>query len=217
MNSDPKSSIEREVAARSRTQGTRQKIVAAATDEFARHGVDGARIDRIAKSAGVNKAMLYYHFDSKDNLYLEVVTSFYKNIKQQAEETVLPSETLEEALGALATLHETMFASDEQVRPMMLRELANPRPEVIDTIVAIFTSAGIPQKIAALLSDGMNRGVYRPVDIHQALVAFVSMSVYYHIMAPFVNRLLPIDDPRQFAAERQSAIIDIFLNGLKAR
>ena len=217
MNSEPESDIKREIAAKARTQGTRQKIVAAAIDEFARYGIDGARIDRIAKSAQVNKAMLYYHFDSKDNLYLEVVTSFYKNVRQQAEETVLPSETLEEALGALVTLHETMFTSDEYVRPMMLREMANPRPEVLEAIAAIFSSAGIPQKIAALLDDGMNQGVYRRVDIRQALVAFVSMSIYYHMTAPFVNRLLNIDDPRQFAAERQSAIVDIFLNGLKAR
>jgi len=217
MNSDPKSSIEREVATKAEARGTRQKIVAAAIDEFARHGIDGARIDRIAKSAKVNKAMLYYHFDSKDNLYLEVVTSFYKNIRRQAEETVLPSETLEEALTALASLHESMFAGNDYARPMMLREMADPRPEVLEAISAVFRSAGIPQKIAALLDDGMNRGEYRRTDIHQALVAFASMSIYYHMVTPFIHRLLNIDDPRQFAAERQKAIVDIFLNGLKAR
>lgn len=217
MNSEPTSDIEREVAARANQKGTRQKIVAAAIDEFARHGIDGARIDRVAKSAKVNKAMIYYHFDSKDNLYLEVVTSFFKNIRQQAEETVLPSETLEEALSALASLHENMFTTNEHVRPMILRELANPRPEVLEAIAAIFSSAGIPQKIAALLADGMSEGTYRQIDPHQAIVAFASMSLYYHMTAPFINRLLSIDNPVQFAAERQKAIVDIFLNGLKAR
>lgn len=217
MNSEPESDIKREMAAKAEARGTRQKIVAAAIHEFALHGIDGARIDRIAKSAGVNKAMLYYHFDSKDNLYLEVVISFYKNIRQRAEETVLPSETLEEALTALASLHESMFAGNDYARPMMLREMADPRPEVMEAISSVFRSAGIPQKIAALLDDGMNRGVYRRIDIRQALIAFASMSIYYHMVTPFINRLLGIDDPHQFAAERPKAIIDIFLNGLKAR
>ena len=215
MKNDPKSNIQREVAAKS--SGTRQRIVAAAIDEFARHGIDGARVDRIAKSARVNKAMIYYHFDSKDRLYLEVVTSFYKNIRQRAEETVLPSETLEEALTALVSVHELMFTGNEYIRPMMLRELADPRPEVLETVAAIFSSAGIPQKIIALLDEGMRGGKYRRTDIRQALVAFASMSLYYHFSAQFINRLLNIDDPRRFAAERPRAIVDVFLNGLKAR
>jgi AcrR family transcriptional regulator len=161
--------------------------------------------------------MIYYHFDSKDKLYLEVVTSFYKHVGRQAEETVLATETLEEALSALFALHQSMFSDHEHIRPMILRELADPRPEVLDAVTSIFSSAGIPQKIASLLSDGMNRGIYRRVDIQQALVAFASMSIYYHIMAPFVNRVVGIDDPRKFTAERSNAIVDIFLNGLKAR
>ncbi len=217
MRSDPKSELQRDIDARANRAGTKQWIIRAAIFEFARYGFDGARIDRIAKSAKVNKAMIYYHFDSKDNLYLEVVTSFYKHIRQQAEETVLPSDTLEDALSALASLHESMFCDHEHVRPMVLRELANPRPEVLDAIAGIFSSAGIPQKIASLIGDGIGKGVYRQVDIAQALVAFVSMSLYYHVMAPFVNRILRIDDPSEFVAERPKAIIDIFLNGLKAR
>ncbi len=47
---------------------TRQKILEAARAEFARHGLAGARVERIARKAKVNKAMLYYHFQSKENL-----------------------------------------------------------------------------------------------------------------------------------------------------
>ena len=46
--------------------GTRARILAAATREFARHGLGGARVDRIAASADANKRMLYYYFGDKD-------------------------------------------------------------------------------------------------------------------------------------------------------
>lgn len=48
---------------------TRQRILAEATSEFARHGIAGARVDRIAAAAQCNKAMIYAYFTSKDELF----------------------------------------------------------------------------------------------------------------------------------------------------
>ncbi|MEZ0109076.1 AcrR family transcriptional regulator [Catenulispora sp. EB89] len=48
---------------------TRDRIVAAATAEFAQHGIAGARIERIAKAAKTSKERVYAHFRSKEALY----------------------------------------------------------------------------------------------------------------------------------------------------
>lgn len=50
-------------------QSTRQRILDAATAEFARYGIAGARVDRIADAAGSNKSMIYTYYDSKDRLF----------------------------------------------------------------------------------------------------------------------------------------------------
>lgn len=50
-------------------QATRQRILTEATTEFARYGIAGARVDRIAAASGCNKAMLYAYFTSKDGLF----------------------------------------------------------------------------------------------------------------------------------------------------
>jgi AcrR family transcriptional regulator len=50
-------------------EATRERLLAAATDEFARHGVAGARVDRIARAARANKQLIYAYFDSKDGLF----------------------------------------------------------------------------------------------------------------------------------------------------
>lgn len=50
-------------------QATKQRIFEAATAEFSRYGIAGARIDRIAAAAGSNKAMIYTYFGSKDELF----------------------------------------------------------------------------------------------------------------------------------------------------
>jgi AcrR family transcriptional regulator len=50
-------------------QATRQRILEAATAEFAQYGIAGARIDRIAEAANCNKAMIYAYYSSKDQLF----------------------------------------------------------------------------------------------------------------------------------------------------
>lgn len=61
--------------------GTRARILDAATREFARLGLGGARVDRIAARAGANKRMLYYYFGDKDALFLAVLEHAYEAIR----------------------------------------------------------------------------------------------------------------------------------------
>ncbi len=55
----------------------RERILAASLEEFARYGLGGARVDRIAERAGANKSMLYYYFGNKEGLFLAVLESRY--------------------------------------------------------------------------------------------------------------------------------------------
>ncbi len=52
---------------------TKERILSAATEEFAAKGISGARIDAIAARARTNKRMLYYYFGSKEDLFREVL------------------------------------------------------------------------------------------------------------------------------------------------
>lgn len=74
---------------------TSSAILAAATDEFAAHGLGGARVDRIAARAGTNKRMLYYYFGDKQALYLAVLEGAYERIRgaeQRLDLAHLPPE-----------------------------------------------------------------------------------------------------------------------------
>ena len=60
---------------------TRSTILAAATTEFSRKGLDGARVDKIARRSGVNKRMIYHYFGDKEGLYLAVLEKSYTAIR----------------------------------------------------------------------------------------------------------------------------------------
>src|SRR6202521_5964637 len=79
-------------------EGMRLRILEAAKQEFAAHGLAGARVDRIAKAAGANKRMLYYHVGKKDDLYLAILEGAYEHIRAAERclnlEALAPSEAI---------------------------------------------------------------------------------------------------------------------------
>ena len=59
---------------------SRERILAAATEEFATKGFGDARVDEIARRAGINKRMLYHYFGNKDELFQAVLEEIYETI-----------------------------------------------------------------------------------------------------------------------------------------
>ncbi|MEM9262232.1 MAG: TetR/AcrR family transcriptional regulator [Pseudomonadota bacterium] len=64
----------------------RELIKQAALEEFARNGFSGARIEQIAKAAGVAKPLVYYHFASKEELWTQSVSEACDLLRAQVEE-----------------------------------------------------------------------------------------------------------------------------------
>ena len=62
---------------------TRERILKVAENIFASRGFDAARVDGIAKEAGVNKALIYYYFDSKDSILQELFERFFADSARQ--------------------------------------------------------------------------------------------------------------------------------------
>ena len=81
----------------------RLRILEAAKQEFAAHGLAGARVDRIAAKAGANKRMLYYHVGKKDVLYLAVLEGAYEKIRVEERgldlEHLDPPKAIERLIG----------------------------------------------------------------------------------------------------------------------
>ena len=68
---------------------SRQLILSAAQDEFAAYGLNGARIDRIAKRVGASKNLIYHYFGSKDRLYLKVLEGIYRQMREDQDDHAL--------------------------------------------------------------------------------------------------------------------------------
>jgi TetR/AcrR family transcriptional regulator len=72
-------------------EATRARILDTARREFVTHGLNGARVDRIATQANVNKNLIYHYFGSKDALYLEVLETIYAGLRASQQDDRLRS------------------------------------------------------------------------------------------------------------------------------
>jgi TetR/AcrR family transcriptional regulator len=198
-------------------ESSKERIINAALDEFGQYGLAGARVDRIARKASLNKAMIYYHFNSKENLYREMIKSFFTNVTGEIKHYLKTTGTAAELLSSIAEVYTRIFSKNHQIRSILLHELANPDSDIMENIASILTESNISLELRSLLQEGVDKGVLRPVDIHQAVVSFLAMNIGYFIIYPITDRVLRVEDRQTFIKERKEAVLDLFLNGMKAR
>ena len=198
-------------------RGTRNRILAAGLDEFAERGLAGARVDRIAKSAGVNKAMIYYHFDSKEDLYVSVLEEeILGRVKKVASEFEDGRE-LEEILTALAENYYRFLAPGTKLAPLFLREMAEGGTRLRRIVPELGLRRELQRHLRAIVDKGKEAGRYRDIDIKQAVVSFIGMCLFYLFASPLINEVWEIEDEDRFRAERPKAIVDLFMRGMEIR
>ena len=194
---------------------TANKIFEAALEEFSQHGFAGARIDRIAERASVNKAMIYYHFKSKEKLYETIIGLHLDKIRNFFRERIVGHDDPEEIFRSLAEFYNNQLQAKSFI-PIFLREMASGG-ERIKSAFAGFQSDGAPYKIKSLMKNAVENGLFRDIDLSHAIASFIGMNMFYLLMSPLVNQLLEIDDEKRFGEKRAEAVVDLFLNGLKTK
>ncbi len=190
-------------------------IIKAATEEFSKFGLAGARIDRIAKLAGVNKAMIYYHFRSKEQLYQTIIEQHFDKLRHFFKERMIWLDNPEDIFHNLAEFYNSQFISPIFI-PILLREIASGG-EIIKKIFAQFMAEGPVHKLRSVIENSIEQGSFRNIDSRQAIASFIGMNLYYLIMSPLVNNILEIKDEKDFREKRPEAIVDLFFNGIKAK
>ena len=121
---------------------TKARILDAADEIFVRRGIDGARMQEIADQAGVNKALLHYHFRSKADLaravWLRIASSFVPGIFQMLGSDISLDEKIERFVDA----YHTRLASTHICSAM---SLAKRRDILISSMTSTRRSDGRPR------------------------------------------------------------------------
>jgi AcrR family transcriptional regulator len=159
---------------------TRARILAAAKAEFARVGLGGARVDRIAALAGANKRMLYYYFGNKDELFRAVLEATYEHIRESEKALHLDAVDPAEAIRRLVA-----FTWDYYLRhPEFLSLLNSANLHRAEHLKQSTKVRRMHSPFVALIGDILERGRaagrFRDgVDAVQLYISIAALAYFY--------------------------------------
>jgi TetR/AcrR family transcriptional regulator len=186
------------------------RILAAAAVEFAERGFAGARVDRIARRAKVNKAMLYYHFKSKQGLYRALLRQMFSlaaaRLQEIAALDVSPAEKVDRVIAGMAAL----VREHAHFPAIMLREIADSGAHLDRTTLTALGS--VPRAVGAIVEQGVAAGVFRPINPVFAYFSMLAPIVFFLAGAPIRDEISDLHvinmralSPDNFVAHVQEA------------
>ena len=195
---------------------SRERILAAAAAEFADRGFAGAGIDRIARRARLNKAMIYYHFQNKQALYRAILREMFLTIGGRLRDVGASDRSSDDKLAAFlqAVLDEAQRRP--YFPPIMLREVAEGGArldrETLTLMSAVFQAA------TAIVAQGQQRGAFREIHPLVAYFTMVAPLVFFLASAPVRREIKHLKLNPFMAVEPERFVADLHrfaLQGLR--
>ena len=161
-------------------EASRARILAAATAEFARHGLSGARVDRIAARAKANKRMLYYYYGGKEALFLAVLEAAYARIRGEEQKLDLSKRPPAEGMRELVTFTWRHFLAHPEFITLLNTENLHRAKHLKRSARIRSLHSPLLAMISDLLERGVRDGVFRRgIDPVQLYVSIAALGYFY--------------------------------------
>ncbi len=193
---------------------TKNQILDAAEAEFAIGGLSAARTETIAAQTGVTKAMIYYYFDSKEDLYRAVIERCFHQDLMLAEtlqiEDLPPKEAL--VMGIRLAL-QVMAAKPHMVKMFALESIQNKGKYYPKQ-----TAGALYGKLMSLLEQGMQEGVFRPLEPRHTAINIIGTCAHYFTVIENIKHLWPGQKMlgKEMLQQHAQAAMDLILAGILA-
>lgn len=188
---------------------TRADIIEAARIEFADKGLSGARVDEIAARTRTTKPTIYYHFGSKEGLYLAVLERAYGGMREVEMSLQLDALPPREAMERLVEVSFDYHAAHpDWVRLVSVENIHGAR-HIAGVASITERNALAVGTVGGLLERGVQEGVFRrgvdPLDLHLMIssLCFYRVSNRHTWQANFGHDLLA---PERASAQRRMAV-----------
>jgi AcrR family transcriptional regulator len=193
-----------------RSAQTKNSIMEAATALFAREGYEATGVAEICERAGVSKGAFYYHFDSKENVFLTLIDTWLTTLEKSLNDITFQAKSVPEGLLEMAGMMQPVFENNQYFMGLFL-ELwthANRNDKVRQATVAPYRR--FEETFTRLIQRGIDEGSIDDVEPETAGQLLLSLSSGLFLQAS----LEP--DQVNWGKKLQESIV-ILINGLKRR
>lgn len=196
---------------------TRSALLEASIVEFADKGFAGARVDEIAKRAGVNKQLVYHYFGGKEEVYVAALEEVYGRIREREKELELQSLAPREAMATLVGFSFDYLEEHPEFIALLNDENRMNAAHVSHSPDLVEMHSPLVQLIAETLERGVTAGEFNdrfgPVNLY---ISIAGLSYFYFSNNRTLSAIFDRDmaSPGQKARRRQH-VIDLVLSALR--
>ncbi len=196
---------------------TERQIFDAALQVFARDGRRGARMQDIADTADINKAMLHYYFRDKASLYEEVFGYTIRRAMASLSEPLREAPTFRETLRAFIDNHIDFIRENEDAIRLMVGENVSDGALLKKHLRRMNESEQAPPHVLVeQIQKAVHAGEIRPVNPHHTAASIISLCISFLMAEPAIRQLHPDADSdwEGFVEDRKEHLFDLLYRGL---
>ena len=161
-----------------RSEETITQIMAAAIHLFSHSGYEAASVADICAKADVSKGAFYYHFPSKQALFLAIVDQWLQGVDTQLFSSRRENETVPQSIARMAKTLGFVFQAASGQLPMFMEFMVQASRDQAVWKATIAPYRRYQQQFAALLEEGQKEGSIRPdVDIQSVSWSLLSLAI----------------------------------------
>ncbi len=198
-------------------QTGRDLLLAAARQEFASRGYEGARVDTIAAVAGVNKQLVYHHFGNKDKLYAKVLELTYNGIRERERALNLGRRKPKAAMRRLIEMSFDYLAENRDFVFLLTDENLHKGKHLKQIVNLQRLNTPLLSTLDTILKRGAEEGLFRKnLDPLQVYISIAGLGFFYfnnvHTLSAIFGRNL--SDAAEVAMRRRH-VVEMMMNALR--
>ncbi len=192
---------------------TRDKIILAAKEEFHKQGFGGARMQAIADASGLNKALLHYHFKSKDELFKSVLLAGVIEVFPVLIGTLNSELSIKDKIRTVVHIYIDHLSQNPDLPGFVLGELRRNPDFISDNLSGLATR---PSEFFRQVEKEVEAGKIPDTDPLQLLTSLISLCVFPFIGKPMIQFVSGVNDKefKQFINDRKAHVETLLINGL---
>jgi TetR/AcrR family transcriptional regulator len=209
--------LARKAGTRGQPEKTREAILKASLREFAFEGIAGARTEAIARSAGVNKALLYYYFKDKETLHGAVLDFVFQNMRDCLIAALEQGSTPRDRILSYVGAHFDFVASSPYYPRLVQQELMRAGRRKSPHLKRIVQEYLWPVfvKLSDVLEGGIRTGEFRKIGIRGFAVCMAGSVQHYFNTVPFATAIgTPDPLALEAVAEQRAVVLDFISHAL---
>ena len=195
-----------------RSVETRERILAAATEVFARSGFHGARVADIAEQAGIAYGLVYHYFRNKDDILAAIFSERWAQYIEYLHDVARMPLTFPERMRRLVHFWVEMYRRDPDLMTIMINEVSRSyeflESHDIGTVMIAFDA------IEAMIREARDKGEL-DADIDPQLASYVIFGAAEMVLTGYVMGTLRRTDADAFARDEEQ-LLSLLLRGLSA-